>query len=79
MELMPTDSDWIQADRAYQTHHFACPQCIAAGLRPGLEERCPLGLQLWHLYLRASASPLSQGRSSARVQGAMEATSFEAT
>ncbi|MDR2325518.1 MAG: AlpA family phage regulatory protein [Acidovorax sp.] len=34
-------STWGQADKAYQAHHFACPQCIAAGARPGAGAREP--------------------------------------
>ncbi|MDR0216120.1 MAG: hypothetical protein LBJ15_19280 [Comamonas sp.] len=50
-------STWGQADKAYQAHHFACPQCIAAGARPGADARCTDGLRLWNLYLRAGTPP----------------------
>lgn len=36
--------EWAAADRAYQAHHFACGQCIAAGR--GYGQRCPEGLTL---------------------------------
>ena len=36
--------DWPTADRAYQQHHVACPQCRAAGTSPNTQQRCePLG------------------------------------
>ena len=36
--------EWMRADRIWQTHHFQCPACIAAGHGRGL--RCPDGLAL---------------------------------
>ena len=42
-----TAIDWPAADRAYQQHHAACPQCRAAGTSPNTQQRCPEGAQLW--------------------------------
>lgn len=36
--------DWRKADRAQQTHHFACQQCIGAGKGYGV--RCDTGKRL---------------------------------
>ena len=33
-------------DKAYQQHHTACPQCLAAGTSPNTQQRCPEGAQL---------------------------------
>ena len=38
-------TQWLELDRAYQRHHFACPTCIAAGQGRGL--RCGLGAAMW--------------------------------
>ena len=38
---MTTPPDWPTADRAYQHHHAACPQCRAAGTSPNTQQRCP--------------------------------------
>ena len=46
----------LPEDKAYLSHHFACPQCCAAGLSGGKQARCADGLQLWNLYLRAAAA-----------------------
>lgn len=46
----------LEEDKAYLTHHFHCPTCIAAGATPGKQERCADGLRLWNLYLRAAAA-----------------------
>ncbi len=40
--------DWRELDKAYQSHHFKCPTCIAAGLGYGL--RCGTGSALWNIY-----------------------------
>lgn len=40
--------DWQALDQAYQAHHFACPQCSAAG--QGRGRRCDTGLALWRAY-----------------------------
>lgn len=40
--------DWQALDQAYQAHHFACPQCSAAG--QGRGKRCDTGLALWRAY-----------------------------
>lgn len=45
----PSASPWELADRAYQVHHFSCPQCIAAGVTRS-QERCADGLALWAAY-----------------------------
>ncbi len=42
---------WQDADKAYQLHHIACPDCLGAGRRPGQTERCPEGEALWTQYL----------------------------
>ena len=44
---MTAPPDWPTADRAYQQHHAACPQCRAAGTSPNTQQRCPEGVQLW--------------------------------
>ncbi len=41
---------WEAADKAYQLHHGICATCKAAGMRPGLAERCPDGKALWRAY-----------------------------
>lgn len=38
--------------RAYNQHHFKCPQCIAAG--KGYGSRCAVGLTLWSAYQEAA-------------------------
>lgn len=45
---------WIELDRAYQTHHFGCPQCKAAGRRAN-GQRCGVGAALYRAYEDASA------------------------
>lgn len=49
--------DWPAADRAYQQHHTACPQCRAAGTSPNTQQRCPEGAQLWGTYQQAGDPP----------------------
>lgn len=49
----------LPSDRAYQTHHFNCPACCAAGKTPGLQKRCTQGQHLWNAYLKA-ALPLTK-------------------
>lgn len=45
---------WIELDKAYQRHHWSCPQCQAAGRRAnGL--RCGVGASLYRAYEDASA------------------------
>ncbi|MEO6322748.1 MAG: hypothetical protein ABIR56_18885 [Polaromonas sp.] len=44
--------DWRELDRAYQSHHFKCSTCIAAGLGYGL--RCGVGAALWTTYSAAT-------------------------
>ena len=46
----------LPEDKAYIAHHFNCPTCCAAGLSGGKQQRCPDGLRLWNLYLRAFQS-----------------------
>ena len=46
--------DWPAADKAYQHHHAACPQCRAAGTSPNTQQRCPEGAQLWGTYHKAA-------------------------
>jgi hypothetical protein len=50
-----TANDWKQADRAYQAHHWSCPQCRAAGLGKG--SRCDEGQALWDAY---EAAPMPE-------------------
>ena len=52
-----TTPDWPTADRAYQQHHAACPQCRAAGTSPNTQQRCPEGAQLWGTYQQAGDPP----------------------
>lgn len=49
-ELDPVDAleHWYVIDRIYQSHHFGCPICIAAGKGYGL--RCGTGAALWRDY-----------------------------
>lgn len=49
--------DWQAADRDYQQHHTACPQCRAAGTSPNTQQRCPEGAQLWAQYNQAGDPP----------------------
>ena len=49
-------SAWEAADRAYQAHHFQCPQCIAAGITRS-QERCDVGAPLWDAYQQAGDPP----------------------
>lgn len=51
--------DWHQADRAYQAHHWSCPQCQASG--KGYGSRCDEGQRLWDAY---EAAPMPE-----RVEG----------
>lgn len=41
-------AEWAVLDRAYQSHHFGCPVCVAAGKGYGL--RCGTGAALWSKY-----------------------------
>lgn len=46
---VPTDpSQWRELARAYHSHHFNCPTCIAGGQGRGL--RCGTGSALWSAY-----------------------------
>ena len=45
------------ADKAYQAHHGMCPQCRAAGLNPGGQQRCTEGAGLWAAYQEAGDPP----------------------
>lgn len=53
----PTSNPWQAADKAYQSHHINCPQCIAAGINRSSQERCPAGQELWDTYNRAGYPP----------------------
>ena len=44
--------DWRVLDTAYQTHHWTCAACCAAG--KGYGKRCAVGLTLWVNYQEAS-------------------------
>lgn len=48
-------NSWEAADKAYLTHHFACPQCIAAGVTRS-EPRCAVGAPLWDEYAKTRDS-----------------------
>lgn len=58
----PSDKpdEWREMDATYQSHHFNCPTCIAAGrgVRYGL--RCSTGAALWALYIDAVVPPPSK-------------------
>ena len=53
----PAEAQRVAADRAYQHHHAACPQCRAAGTSPNTQQRCPEGAQLWAQYNQAGDPP----------------------
>jgi hypothetical protein len=42
--------DWHALDAAYNTHHFNCPTCIAAGRGSRYGQRCGVGMKLWLAY-----------------------------
>ncbi len=46
--FMACADTWLHLDRAYQSHHFKCATCKAAGLGYGL--RCGVGAALWAAY-----------------------------
>ena len=50
----PEPTDWLVLDKAYQSHHFNCAVCKAAGrgVRYGL--RCGVGAALWVAYTDAA-------------------------
>lgn len=54
--------DWHQADRAYQAHHWSCPQCQASG--KGYGSRCDEGQSLWDAY---EAAPMPEFGKAKRV------------
>ena len=41
---------WKDLAAAYQSHHFHCPTCIAAGRGSRYGQRCGAGLALWQAY-----------------------------
>lgn len=45
---------WLELDKAYQRHHWSCPQCKAAGRRAN-GQRCGVGAALYRDYEDASA------------------------
>lgn len=51
---VPEPTDWLVLDKAYQSHHFNCAVCKAAGrgVRYGL--RCGVGAALWTAYETAA-------------------------
>jgi hypothetical protein len=55
--MTTTPPDWPAADRAYQQHHTACPQCRAAGTSPNTQQRCLAGQELWAQYNQAGDPP----------------------
>jgi len=40
----------VSPAQQYNTHHFACPVCIAAGRGEQYGQRCADGLKLWNAY-----------------------------
>lgn len=54
--------DWHQADRAYQAHHWSCPQCQASG--KGYGSRCDEGQRLLDAY---EAAPMPEFGKTKRV------------
>ena len=50
----PEPTDWLILDRAYQSHHFGCPTCIAAGRGVRYGQRCGVGAALWVAYETAA-------------------------
>jgi hypothetical protein len=52
--------DWHQADRAYQAHHWSCPQCQASG--KGYGPMCDEGQRLWDAYEAAPMSELGKAK-----------------
>ena len=45
---------WKDLAAAYQSHHFHCPTCIAAGRGSRYGQRCGAGLALWRVYCNGS-------------------------
>ena len=51
MGWLHLDQPWRIADRAYQNHHWQCPQCMAAArAAPGTASRCTAGQHLHDAY-----------------------------
>ena len=46
-------ADWHALDAAYNSHHFNCPTCIAAGRGSRYGLRCGTGASLWRAYSEA--------------------------
>lgn len=61
--------DWHEADRAYQAHHWTCPQCRAAG--KGYGQGCAEGQALWDAY---EAAPMPELAKVKRVTPAPQPT-----
>ena len=57
-------AEWAVLDKAYQSHHFGCPVCIAAGKGYGL--RCGTGAALWAEYDRATEPARTPDRQTTR-------------
>ena len=66
---MTTQPDWPAADRAYQHHHAACPQCRAAGTSPNTQQRCPEGRSSGAPINRRVIRRISLGCASGREEG----------
>ena len=49
-EPLADPNAWRELANAYQAHHFACPQCIAAGRGAIYGFRCDVGAALWRSY-----------------------------
>lgn len=45
---------WIELDKAYQRHHWSCPQCKAAGRGANYGLRCGVGAALYRAYSDAA-------------------------
>lgn len=50
----PEPTSWRALASAYHDHHFKCPICIAAGIRPRTGLRCGVGAALWVAYDEAA-------------------------
>jgi hypothetical protein len=47
----PVDpADWKELASAYNTHHFKCAHCAAAGRGSKYGQRCGAGMALWRTY-----------------------------
>lgn len=49
-------TEWLELDRAYQSHHVNCAVCQAAGRGARYGLRCGAGAALWSVYSSTPAS-----------------------